>query len=208
MQKWHVSWNLRGQKYYAYLRNSQKVDGKVKTKNVYLGDDLKSAKTKLQQYLKDNGIKDCDYLSQLHKLGTEKGVPYNLRQPIDQQLEEIRDMVSKITFCMNSEELNSLRCQIDIGIINLWKMVSPKTAPTEHETKTEKELEEQKINVASPERIMQLYIWNKGMTRGKYQYIASTLNSKFEYDENKNQWTAASIKKVIQKIINKENQIQ
>lgn len=190
MQKWRVTWDRRGQKYYAYLRKSQKINGKVKTQNIYLGADLVSAGKKLQQYLKDNGIPADKYLAQLQQLGMEKGVPHQIHQPIDQQFETIRALVSRIAD-------GDLKQEIDKAIVELWAMVSPKTAADVFDFLTPQEPE---TKVASAERILALYRANETMPRGKYQYICDVLNRQREYDETGKPWTAENIKKSIQKL--------
>ena len=40
-----------------------------------------------------------------------------------------------------------------------------------------------KSTIASNDRIFELYLLNQKMPRGKYKYIADTLNSKLEYDK-------------------------
>jgi hypothetical protein len=205
MQKWHISWNLRGQKYYAYLRNSQKIEGKVVTKNIYLGADLVSAETKLQNYLKENGIPDHDYMPQLRQLGLEKGVPHNLRQPIGRQFEEIRGLIRTIPDSMTIVDRQKLQKVLDEAIIKLWEtMASPAASEAAMGKSKKKDLEEP-VSVASPERILELYVLNKGMPRGKYKHIADILNSKHEYDSEQKSWTADSVKKALKKMIKKTN---
>jgi len=74
-----VRWEKRGQKYYAYLRESKFVNGKTATTNVYLGNDLVTAKGKLFDYLRVNGIPDSGYSKELHRQAVEFNVPNNLR---------------------------------------------------------------------------------------------------------------------------------
>ncbi|MEN6411735.1 MAG: hypothetical protein ABFC84_03090 [Veillonellales bacterium] len=177
MQKWHVAWNLRGKKYYAYLRNSQKIEGKVKTNNVYLGADLVSAAARLQQYLTNNDIPEQDYLLQLHKLGIEKGVPQSSqddrflkRQKTGCYFDEILDMVGQITNSTTFEERQNLQKRLYTAIIGLRTIVLPETVETTAATpNTEEE---------------------------------TKIRADFEYDKKKSQWTEDSIKKQFKSLEN------
>ena len=57
-----------------------------------------------------------------------------------------------------------------------------------------------KSTIASNDRIFELYLLNQKMPRGKYKYIADTLNSKLEYDVHNQPWSEDSVKKAISKI--------
>ncbi|MEN6621139.1 MAG: hypothetical protein ABFD50_06300 [Smithella sp.] len=145
-------------------------------------------------------------LLQLHTpRGIEKGIPYSLQdgqalklQKIGCSFNEIMDMIGQITNSTTFEERQNLQKILYTAIIKLRAIVLPETAETTEATPNT--AEGPKIRAASFERILSLYAINKGMPRGKYQYIAHALNSNFEYDEKKLPWTEDSIKKAIQKL--------
>ena len=54
--------------------------------------------------------------------------------------------------------------------------------------------------VAGAERILKLEADNTGMRRGKWQFIADTLNKNMQHDSRLQPWTADSIKKEFQRL--------
>lgn len=64
---------------------------------------------------------------------------------------------------------------------------------------SEQELEEPVI-IADDEDIMTLYNNNARMPKGKFEFIASVLNSKRWMDADGSEWSSASVRKKIQKL--------
>lgn len=81
------------------------------------------------------------------------------------------------------------------GIIELTTQES-----NEQETTAQESEEQEPMTVADGNYILELYDNNAGMYKGKYDYIAGTLNEKRMYDGDGNAWTPESIKKKINKL--------
>lgn len=98
-----VRWEKRGEKFYAYLRNSVSKDGKVTTTNVYLGRDIITAKNKLLEYARLNRLRHEELLRELYEQSQGKNIPNDLngeerlrQQQLDAAYDELRRLIDEI----------------------------------------------------------------------------------------------------------------